>query len=423
MTAVSERNQQPHRVPFAACRPYRAEPALRVNAPERVSGSPRCRRYVMCMMTQADKAREFLALHRPGEPLLLPNPWDLGSARLLASLGFKALGHHEFRLRGDPRPQRRRRHQGRSADTRRSDRRGDGPARLGRPGERLRGRSCGRRADRRAGHRRSVWRADRWKISPGGRRTPSTPSRSRPNASPRRRRSRTRGPCSFVLTARAENYLHGRPDLADTIARLQAFARRAPTSLYAPGLREHRGHPPGRAGGRPPGQRAGHRRRPDRGRAGRGRRQPGLGRRRVRVRRPRRARRCRHWPARPRVPTASRRPAPLVVPPPAVPSADFPKRAVVHQHGRYPSSPRFRHTCGDTSDARSSRWSRSPRSITCRYTRSAPISANSAILAAISPGVPPSAFSLRSSGARPIAAARRRNSASSLPQHTVWATE
>src|SRR5215471_3647613 len=31
------------------------------------------------------------------------------------------------------------------------------------------------------------------------------------------------GPGRLVLTARAENYLHGRPDLADTIARLQAF--------------------------------------------------------------------------------------------------------------------------------------------------------------------------------------------------------
>ena len=49
------------------------------------------RRYVIDMIAQADKAREFLALHRAGEPLLLPNPWDLGSARLLASLGFKAL--------------------------------------------------------------------------------------------------------------------------------------------------------------------------------------------------------------------------------------------------------------------------------------------------------------------------------------------
>ena len=33
----------------------------------------------------------FLSLHRPGSPLLMPNPWDPGSARLLASLGFQAL--------------------------------------------------------------------------------------------------------------------------------------------------------------------------------------------------------------------------------------------------------------------------------------------------------------------------------------------
>src|ERR1700726_2390591 len=43
------------------------------------------------MVSQAEKARQFLSLHRKGEPLLLPNPWDLGSARLLASLGFQAL--------------------------------------------------------------------------------------------------------------------------------------------------------------------------------------------------------------------------------------------------------------------------------------------------------------------------------------------
>jgi 2-methylisocitrate lyase-like PEP mutase family enzyme len=32
-----------------------------------------------------------------------------------------------------------------------------------------------------------------------------------------------RGPIHFVLTARAENYLHGRPDLSDTVVRLQAY--------------------------------------------------------------------------------------------------------------------------------------------------------------------------------------------------------
>jgi 2-methylisocitrate lyase-like PEP mutase family enzyme len=40
---------------------------------------------------QEDKAARFLALHQQTDPLLLPNPWDAGSAQLLASLGFQAL--------------------------------------------------------------------------------------------------------------------------------------------------------------------------------------------------------------------------------------------------------------------------------------------------------------------------------------------
>lgn len=42
--------------------------------------------------------------------------------------------------------------------------------------------------------------------------------------------------CGFVLTARAENYLHGRPDLDDTIARLHAFEAAGADVLYAPAL-------------------------------------------------------------------------------------------------------------------------------------------------------------------------------------------
>jgi 2-methylisocitrate lyase-like PEP mutase family enzyme len=42
--------------------------------------------------------------------------------------------------------------------------------------------------------------------------------------------------CQFLLTARAENFLHGRPDLDDTIRRLQAFAEAGADVLYAPGL-------------------------------------------------------------------------------------------------------------------------------------------------------------------------------------------
>src|SRR5262245_56593358 len=43
------------------------------------------------MTDQLQKAQRFLALHQRPELLLIPNPWDVGSARLLAGLGFEAL--------------------------------------------------------------------------------------------------------------------------------------------------------------------------------------------------------------------------------------------------------------------------------------------------------------------------------------------
>src|SRR5258708_17469402 len=43
-------------------------------------------------------------------------------------------------------------------------------------------------------------------------------------------------PFAFTLTGRAENYLHGRPDLRDTIKRLQAYQEAGADVLYAPGL-------------------------------------------------------------------------------------------------------------------------------------------------------------------------------------------
>ncbi|HYM35311.1 MAG TPA: isocitrate lyase/phosphoenolpyruvate mutase family protein, partial [Steroidobacteraceae bacterium] len=44
-------------------------------------------------------------------------------------------------------------------------------------------------------------------------------------------------PVPFTVTARAENFLHGRRDFDDTINRLQAFAKAGADVLYAPGLR------------------------------------------------------------------------------------------------------------------------------------------------------------------------------------------
>src|SRR2546430_6990385 len=42
-------------------------------------------------MTDSDKIATFRSLHVPGTPLLMPNPWDAGSAKMLAFMGFKAL--------------------------------------------------------------------------------------------------------------------------------------------------------------------------------------------------------------------------------------------------------------------------------------------------------------------------------------------
>src|SRR5881392_1459278 len=42
------------------------------------------------MRTQTERAAAFRALHE-GEPFLIPNPWDAGSARMLEALGFEAL--------------------------------------------------------------------------------------------------------------------------------------------------------------------------------------------------------------------------------------------------------------------------------------------------------------------------------------------
>ena len=58
-------------------------------------------------MTQRDKAEAFRALHE-GEPFVIPNPWDAGSAVAFAKLGFKALASTSGGFAADPRPVRRR---------------------------------------------------------------------------------------------------------------------------------------------------------------------------------------------------------------------------------------------------------------------------------------------------------------------------
>jgi 2-methylisocitrate lyase-like PEP mutase family enzyme len=189
------------------------------------------------MTSQADQARQFLSLHQPGEPLLLPNPWDLGSAKLLASLGFKALATTSS---------------GFAASVGRNDGSVSRDEALVHSAVIVAATDLPVSADLENGYADEpdgVAETIRLGIEVGlaggsvedftGR--DEDPIYGHQVAAERvaaAARAAHEGPVHFVLTARAENYLHGRPDLADTIARLQAYQEAGADVLYAPGLRD-----------------------------------------------------------------------------------------------------------------------------------------------------------------------------------------
>ena len=115
-------------------------------------------RFASRMSEQADEPSALWRCTGRG-PLLL-NPGTAGSAKLLASLGFEALATTSSGFAGDARPARRVGDARGGARQRRGDRRGDRPAGLGRPRERLRRRPGRGRLDDPARARR-VWRAAR----------------------------------------------------------------------------------------------------------------------------------------------------------------------------------------------------------------------------------------------------------------------
>jgi len=186
------------------------------------------------MVSRRDKAERFLELHHGREPLLIPNPWDAGSARLLAWLGFSALATTSSGF----------------------------AATLGRPdGSVTRAEALGHAGMIAAAADLPVSAdlEDGFSASPQGvaetvrlaaaaglaggsiedfTRRDDEPIYDRALAADRvaAAAEAAAGPDRFVLTARAENYLHGRPDLADTIARLQAYQSAGADVLYAPGL-------------------------------------------------------------------------------------------------------------------------------------------------------------------------------------------
>ncbi len=188
------------------------------------------------MTTQADKAQRFLALHRAGEPLLMPNPWDLGSARLLASLGFEALattssGFAATLGRND-------------GSVTRDEAMVNAAVIVAATGLPVSADLENAYADEPAGVADTMRLAI--EVGLAGASVEDFSGRAEdPIYDPRLAAERVAaaagaahaGPGRLVLTARAENYLHGRPDLADTIARLQAYQAAGADVLYAPGLR------------------------------------------------------------------------------------------------------------------------------------------------------------------------------------------
>jgi 2-methylisocitrate lyase-like PEP mutase family enzyme len=190
-------------------------------------------------MTIAQTAEAFRRLHEGPGAFVMPNPWDVGTTRVLAGLGYEALattsGGLAFSLG---------RRDGASAVTREEALEhaaliagatdlpvnGDLENGFGHDPESVAETIRGAAAAGLVG-----CSIEDSTSQPGEPIYPLSQAVERIAAGVEAARAL---PFPFVLTARAENYLHGRSDLDDTIARLQAFERAGADVLYAPGLRD-----------------------------------------------------------------------------------------------------------------------------------------------------------------------------------------
>jgi 2-methylisocitrate lyase-like PEP mutase family enzyme len=187
------------------------------------------------MTTREEKYKTFRALHeRPGI-FLIPNPWNAGTAKILTALGFEALATTSagFAFNAGC-------IDSNTAITREGV--------LANAKEIVEATDLPVSADLQDGFGRSpeacaetIRRAAEVGLA-GGSIEDATGDESDPIYDFKLAVERVAAAAKaaheihFVLTARAENYLHGRPDLRDTIRRLQAFAEAGADVLYAPGL-------------------------------------------------------------------------------------------------------------------------------------------------------------------------------------------
>jgi 2-methylisocitrate lyase-like PEP mutase family enzyme len=183
--------------------------------------------------TQHEKAAAFRALHE-GEPFIIPNPWDAGSAKVFAGLGFAALASTSsgfaFTLG--------RQDGGATLDdvvehARRLDEATDLPVSIDLENGYGPAPEDAATAITRVAEAGAVGGSIE-DYDPSGELYALEHAVERVAAAAE---AAKRLDFPFTLTARAENHLRGNPDLDDTIARLQAFERAGADVLYAPGLR------------------------------------------------------------------------------------------------------------------------------------------------------------------------------------------
>lgn len=188
--------------------------------------------------SQAAKAEVFVALHQRPGCFVIPNPWDVGTARLLAGLGFEALATTSAGLAfslGRP--------DGEGA-IRREEVLANARDIVGATDLPVSADLEGGFADRPEGVAETIRLAAAAGLV-GGSIEDASGARDAPiyefglavERVAAAAEAARKLPQPFVLTARAENFLHGRPDLDDTIRRLQAFEEAGADVLYAPGLR------------------------------------------------------------------------------------------------------------------------------------------------------------------------------------------
>ena len=185
------------------------------------------------MKTQVQKAEAFRALHARNEAFIIPNPWDVGTAQHPRETRLRGARDHERGIRV-LHPACSTTRSGANGCSRTWPRsRGDGPAGERGPRERLRRRPQDvAETIRRAAATGIVGGSIEDSIDrPGEKVYEIAHAADRVRAAVEAKRDL---PFPFTLTARAENYLVGLPDLADTIRRLQAYQEAGADVLYAP---------------------------------------------------------------------------------------------------------------------------------------------------------------------------------------------